>query len=149
MSGRSSCLLPLLNFDLPFFSACALPLCSVALQVTIGIDFVSKTMYLEDRIVRLQLWSAAAATAATAAAVGRGSSAAVRRVATDWPLEAKWVDVCEYACLLTEWLGWMLFFSFALVLWRAASGTRPARSVSAPSLTTIIVAHMESLSSTT
>ena len=26
------------------------------LQVTIGIDFVSKTMYLEDRIVRLQLW---------------------------------------------------------------------------------------------
>ena len=27
-------------------------------KVTIGIDFVSKTMYLEDRIVRLQLWSA-------------------------------------------------------------------------------------------
>ena len=26
-------------------------------RVTIGIDFVSKTMYLEDRIVRLQLWS--------------------------------------------------------------------------------------------
>jgi GTPase SAR1 family protein len=26
-------------------------------KVTIGIDFVSKTMYLEDRIVRLQLWS--------------------------------------------------------------------------------------------
>lgn len=25
-------------------------------KVTIGIDFVSKTMYLEDRIVRLQLW---------------------------------------------------------------------------------------------
>ncbi len=28
-------------------------------QVTIGIDFVSKTMYLEDRIVRLQLWDTA------------------------------------------------------------------------------------------
>ena len=27
-------------------------------KVTIGIDFVSKTMYLEDRIVRLQLWYA-------------------------------------------------------------------------------------------
>ena len=27
-----------------------------ALQATIGIDFLSKTMYLEDRTVRLQLW---------------------------------------------------------------------------------------------
>jgi hypothetical protein len=26
-------------------------------QATIGIDFLSKTMYLEDRTVRLQLWS--------------------------------------------------------------------------------------------
>lgn len=25
-------------------------------KVTIGIDFVSKNLYLEDRIVRLQLW---------------------------------------------------------------------------------------------
>ena len=33
-------------------------------KVTIGIDFVSKTMYLEDRIVRLQLWSVAATRAA-------------------------------------------------------------------------------------
>lgn len=30
-----------------------------AYKVTIGIDFVSKTMYLEDRIVRLQLWDTA------------------------------------------------------------------------------------------
>lgn len=28
----------------------------VPLQATIGIDFLSKTMYLEDRTVRLQLW---------------------------------------------------------------------------------------------
>lgn len=28
-------------------------------KVTIGIDFVSKTMFLEDRIVRLQLWDTA------------------------------------------------------------------------------------------
>ncbi len=28
------------------------------LQATIGIDFLSKTMYLEDRTVRLQLWCA-------------------------------------------------------------------------------------------
>jgi Ras-related protein Rab-6A len=27
-------------------------------QATIGIDFLSKTMYLDDRIVRLQLWFA-------------------------------------------------------------------------------------------
>ena len=26
------------------------------MQATIGIDFLSKTMYLEDRTVRLQLW---------------------------------------------------------------------------------------------
>ncbi|NXS52600.1 RYH1 protein, partial [Brachypteracias leptosomus] len=25
-------------------------------QATIGIDFLSKTMYLEDRTIRLQLW---------------------------------------------------------------------------------------------
>lgn len=30
-----------------------------AYKVTIGIDFVSKTMYLDDRIVRLQLWDTA------------------------------------------------------------------------------------------
>jgi GTPase SAR1 family protein len=28
-------------------------------QATIGIDFLSKTMYLEDRTVRLQLWDTA------------------------------------------------------------------------------------------
>lgn len=28
-------------------------------QATIGIDFLSKTMYLEDRTVRLQIWDTA------------------------------------------------------------------------------------------
>lgn len=32
-------------------------------QATIGIDFLSQTMYLEDRTVRLQLWDRAAAWA--------------------------------------------------------------------------------------
>ncbi|PNI41814.1 RAB41 isoform 3, partial [Pan troglodytes] len=27
-----------------------------ACQATVGIDFLSKTMYLEDQIVQLQLW---------------------------------------------------------------------------------------------
>ena len=31
----------------------------VTLQATIGIDFLSKTMYLDDRTVRLQLWDTA------------------------------------------------------------------------------------------
>ena len=31
----------------------------VSYQATIGIDFLSKTMYLEDRTVRLQLWDTA------------------------------------------------------------------------------------------
>lgn len=31
----------------------------VGIQATIGIDFLSKTMYLEDRTVRLQLWDTA------------------------------------------------------------------------------------------
>jgi GTPase SAR1 family protein len=31
----------------------------VYVQATIGIDFLSKTMYLEDRTVRLQLWDTA------------------------------------------------------------------------------------------
>ena len=30
-----------------------------ALQATIGIDFFSKTVYLDDRTVRLQLWDTA------------------------------------------------------------------------------------------
>lgn len=30
-----------------------------AYQATIGIDFLSKTMYLENRTVRLQLWDSA------------------------------------------------------------------------------------------
>lgn len=29
------------------------------LQATIGIDFLSKTMYLDDRTVRLQIWDSA------------------------------------------------------------------------------------------
>jgi GTPase SAR1 family protein len=31
----------------------------VCAQATIGIDFLSKTMYLDDRTVRLQLWDTA------------------------------------------------------------------------------------------
>ncbi|NWR99438.1 RAB6A protein, partial [Motacilla alba] len=31
----------------------------ISLQATIGIDFLSKTMYLEDRTIRLQLWDTA------------------------------------------------------------------------------------------
>ncbi|KAG6880263.1 hypothetical protein C0992_001832 [Termitomyces sp. T32_za158] len=36
-------------------------------QATIGIDFLSKTMYLEDRTVRLQLWDTAGQEATTKA----------------------------------------------------------------------------------
>lgn len=39
----------------PFFSF-ALIHHKILIQATIGIDFLSKTMYLEDRTVRLQLW---------------------------------------------------------------------------------------------
>lgn len=34
-------------------------------QATIGIDFLSKTMYLEDRTVRLQLWDTAGQVSVT------------------------------------------------------------------------------------
>jgi len=40
------------KFNNSFIPCCALNL----IQATIGIDFLSKTMYLEDRTVRLQLW---------------------------------------------------------------------------------------------
>lgn len=42
----------------PAPAACSLPPLnhSCWVQATIGIDFLSKTMYLEDRTVRLQLW---------------------------------------------------------------------------------------------
>ncbi len=36
-----------------------LPQFDTTYQATIGIDFLSKTMYLEDRTVRLQLWDTA------------------------------------------------------------------------------------------
>jgi Ras-related protein Rab-6A len=32
---------------------------NVLIKATIGIDFLSKTMYLDDRTVRLQLWDTA------------------------------------------------------------------------------------------
>ena len=44
---------------LPTPAALALLILSSSLQATIGIDFLSKTMYLEDRTVRLQLWDTA------------------------------------------------------------------------------------------
>lgn len=46
-----------------FFFACGFrrqpPTLPPSPQATIGIDFLSKTMYLEDRTVRLQLWDTA------------------------------------------------------------------------------------------
>lgn len=47
-----------------------LPQC---LQATIGIDFLSKTMYLEDRTVRLQLWWVMQAALALAYAPAAGA----------------------------------------------------------------------------
>ena len=44
------------------------------IQATIGIDFLSKTMYLEDRTVRLQLWDTAGQVCG-----GAGSGARERR----------------------------------------------------------------------
>ena len=48
------------------------------IQATIGIDFLSKTMYLEDRTVRLQLWD-------TAGQVGMGIGSARARGASAEP----------------------------------------------------------------
>jgi GTPase SAR1 family protein len=39
-------------------------------QATIGIDFLSKTMYLEDRTVRLQLWDTAGQVRMTCGCIG-------------------------------------------------------------------------------
>ena len=47
------------RFIRAYIRAPALRLTHVYLQATIGIDFLSKTMYLEDRTVRLQLWDTA------------------------------------------------------------------------------------------
>ena len=41
-------------------------------QATIGIDFLSKTMYLEDRTVRLQLWDTAGQVSCSLFALGSG-----------------------------------------------------------------------------
>ena len=34
-------------------------MCAAAPQVTVGIDFVSRFVYLKDQVVRLQLWDTA------------------------------------------------------------------------------------------
>ncbi|KAI4892656.1 hypothetical protein NFI96_022792 [Prochilodus magdalenae] len=47
------------SFDNTYQSSSALMYRFLNLQATIGIDFLSKTMYLEDRTVRLQLWDTA------------------------------------------------------------------------------------------
>lgn len=50
-------------------------------QATIGIDFLSKTMYLEDRTVRLQLWDTAGQVSAqTSFALG----ASIQEADVDW-----------------------------------------------------------------
>lgn len=46
-------------------------------QATIGIDFLSKAMYLEDRTVRLQLWD-------TAGQVSKNSCRVARVQVVDW-----------------------------------------------------------------
>jgi hypothetical protein len=47
--------------DLSSFNMCSYDHCvsNTLFQATIGIDFLSKTMYMEDRTVRLQLWDTA------------------------------------------------------------------------------------------
>jgi len=47
--------------DVFFYSICDTHHATLYLdeQATIGIDFLSKTMYLDDRVVRLQLWDTA------------------------------------------------------------------------------------------
>ena len=67
-SGSSSAVIPRSKYKLVFLGDEAVGKTSIitrfmydtfdtTYKVTIGIDFVSKTIYLEDRIVRLQLWS--------------------------------------------------------------------------------------------
>lgn len=46
-------------------------------QATIGIDFLSKAMYLEDRTVRLQLWD-------TAGQVSKNPRLVARVQVADW-----------------------------------------------------------------
>ena len=51
-------------------------------QATIGIDFLSKAMYLEDRTVRLQLWDTAGQVSETIHALGElGSNTRLRNPA--------------------------------------------------------------------
>lgn len=69
-SGGSASIIPRSKYKLVFLGDEAVGKTSIitrfmydtfdtSYKVTIGIDFVSKTMYLEDRIVRLQLWDTA------------------------------------------------------------------------------------------
>jgi small GTP-binding protein len=48
-----------LSIDYNYVSHLYCPCASPSPQATIGIDFLSKTMYLDDRTVRLQLWDTA------------------------------------------------------------------------------------------
>ncbi|KAK4522910.1 hypothetical protein GAYE_PCTG70G1506 [Galdieria yellowstonensis] len=70
MSSQSKSITPLSKYKLVFLGDQAVGKTSIITrfmydkfdnnyQATIGIDFLSKTMYLEDRTVRLQLWDTA------------------------------------------------------------------------------------------
>eukprot|EP00294_Goniomonas_avonlea_P009175 CAMPEP_0114565172 /NCGR_PEP_ID=MMETSP0114-20121206/14152_1 /TAXON_ID=31324 /ORGANISM="Goniomonas sp, Strain m" /LENGTH=216 /DNA_ID=CAMNT_0001751369 /DNA_START=19 /DNA_END=669 /DNA_ORIENTATION=- len=70
MSGASNNVSPLAKYKLVFLGDQSVGKTSIitrfmydkfdhTYQATIGIDFLSKTMYLEDRTVRLQLWDTA------------------------------------------------------------------------------------------
>ena len=73
------------------------------LQATIGIDFLSKTMYLEDRTICLQLWDTAGQErfCSLIPSYIRDSSVAVVDVAIRQSFlnTARWIeDICDRAC---------------------------------------------------
>jgi len=63
-------------------------------QATIGIDFLSKTMYLEDRTVRLQLWDTAGQVRLAAAT---RSEAAQSALSADASVLASFFSLCFFS----------------------------------------------------
>ena len=53
-------------------------------QATIGIDFLSKTMYLDDRVVRLQLWDTAGQVCASRQSASHALPSLA--IAARWPV---------------------------------------------------------------
>merc|ERR1719263_1669450 len=107
-------------------------------QATIGIDFLSKTMYLEDRTVRLQLWDTAGQERFRSLIPSYIRDSSVAVVVYDvsnrssFLNTSKWLKTCEPNAVMT----WLFVWWVTRRIWATTRDrSRPKKETTAPEKT--------------